>query len=96
MDLMNMDTSYLADLNKHFQLDGLVKLPQFIPQKELKIIQQTLLSDLKRLNIYSSNKVLSKTLQGMSPFQQIVKLSQILNKPRSLDIRSPVLLSVLA
>lgn len=81
-----MDTSYLADLNKHFQLDGLVKLPQFIPQKELKIIQQTLLSDLKRLNIYSSNKVLSKTLQGMSPFQQIVKLSQTLKKPKHLDI----------
>ena len=86
MDLKNMDTSYLTDLDKHFQLDGLVKLPQFIPQKELKIIQHTLLSDLKRLNIYSSNKVLSKTLQGMSPFQQIVKLSQMLNKPKSLDI----------
>jgi hypothetical protein len=31
MDLMNMDTSYLADLDQQFQLDGLVKLPQFIP-----------------------------------------------------------------
>lgn len=79
---MKTDT---LNLRKQFQLDGIIKLPQFIPKKELKIIQQTLLSDLKHLNIYSANKVLSKTLQGMSPFQQIVKLSQSVQKPKSLD-----------
>lgn len=81
-----MTRQLTPSLYEQFQCQGMIKLPQFVSKDKLHNIKQELLQDLKRLNIYSANKVLSKQLQHISPFQQIVKLSQAVQKPKKLDL----------
>nr|WP_174506945.1 phytanoyl-CoA dioxygenase family protein [Acinetobacter sp. Marseille-Q1620] len=80
-----MDKLFLKQIKFELLENGIVKIPKFILKKELILIQSDLMSELKRLNIYANNKIVSKDFKKMAPFQQVVSLSKLIRKPQLLQ-----------
>ncbi|MDV2469090.1 phytanoyl-CoA dioxygenase family protein [Acinetobacter chinensis] len=85
-----LDQSKFKQIKAELSADGIVKLSQFIAKKEVNLIRQSLMSELKRLKIYENNKIISKELKNLSHFQQIVMLSKVVKQPKALENYSDI------
>lgn len=80
-----------------FKEQGYLRLEGFHARKQLVPIQQQLLAELKRLNIWASGKSLSSTWQALPPFPQIARLSTLIKMPGLHEtLMTPALLSILS
>lgn len=62
-----------------FKKNGILKIENFIPSKETIIIEKKIISELKKLKILNNGKFSLKKFEGMSTFQQITKISQLID-----------------
>src|SRR5574344_181119 len=87
----DLDQIKLKQIKTDLSVDGIVKLSQFIDKKEVNLIKESLVEELKRLKIYENNKIISKELKKLSHFQQIVMLSRTVKQPKTLEKYSDIL-----
>ena len=86
----DLDQTKLKQIKTDLSVDGIVKLSQFIDKKEVNLIKESLVEELKRLKIYENNKTVSKGLKNLSHFQQIVMLSRTVKQPKTLEKYSDI------
>jgi hypothetical protein len=70
-----------VEVEGFFTEQGYVRLEGFHPKKRMAAIRQTLLDELKRLQVSAGGKGLPSALRGLPVFQQIGKLSALVKVP---------------
>ena len=63
-----------------FQEKGILFLGQALSREQVDPLKEYILSELKRLKIWSSGKILSASIKSMPAFQQITKLSSLIKR----------------
>lgn len=71
-----------------FQESGYLLLRQALSKKQVEPVKAHVLSELKRLKIWSSGKSLSVTIKSMPAFQQVTKISSLIKQD---DLHSKVI-----
>jgi len=72
-----MNRSLTQQQKQSFQDQGWLLLKGAVEKKAVLSVKQHVLSELKRLNIWASGRMLSGSLKGIPAFQQITKLNQL-------------------
>ncbi|AGH95816.1 phytanoyl-CoA dioxygenase family protein [Pseudobdellovibrio exovorus] len=70
---------------KSFSDNGILALRGFLSNKSVKAARDSILSELKRLNLIAGGKVLSSKLQSLPLFQQTNRLSQMVGPRKEVD-----------
>ena len=70
-----------TEQEKAFREKGCIYIPGALEKNVVQPVKDYVLKELKRLNIWSTGRVLSQKLKGVPVFQQTGKLGQLINYP---------------
>ncbi|ARU29226.1 phytanoyl-CoA dioxygenase family protein [Cellvibrio sp. PSBB006] len=70
-----------TEQEKAFREKGCIYIPGALEKNVVQPVKDHVLKELKRLNIWSTGRVLSQKLKGVPVFQQTGKLGQLINYP---------------